>query len=292
MSMRVYTRRELAGLTFAALTPANASPPKPNSKINGVVIGAQSYSFRDRSLDEAIQGMVDAGLSHCVLWQGHVEPRLGQGEDARRELRKWRTSVPMAEFAKIRDKFQRAGIRIHAYYYSFRADFSDEEMARGFEMARALGVKCLEASATVSQAKRIDTFASKAKMYVGVHNHSNLTPDEFARPEDFEEALRGTTHIRINFDIGHFVVAGFDPVGYLEKHHKKVIVLDIKDRDRDGVNHPFGKGATPIREVLQLMQRRKYNIPAMIEYEYKGTDTVAEVKRCYDYCRAVLAPAR
>ena len=32
----------------------------------------------------------------------------------------------------------------------------------------------------------------------------------------------------------------------------------------------------------------QWNIPANIEYAYKGADTVAEVKKCYAYCKSVL----
>ena len=123
------------------------------------------------------------------------------------------------------------------------------------------------------------------------HNHSNIKPNEFARPEDFAEAMQGASkYIAINLDIGHFTAAGFDPVSYLEQHHDMIITLHIKDRKKDqGENVPFGEGDTKIKEVLQLLKAKKYPIPANIEYEYKGTDTVAEVRKCFEYCKAALA---
>src|SRR5574340_438075 len=183
----MYTRRELAMLAMAV-----------RSQIHGVKIGAASYSFRDRPLDDAITAMKEVGLGYCTLWHCHVEPRRA----SRQALRDWRTSVPMAEFTKIRDKFKKAGIEISAYYYNFRDDFSDEEIARGFQMAKALGAKCLAASANVTTAPRINPYAAKANMLVGMHNHAQLKDNEFARPEDFDTAMRGMSHIRINLDIG------------------------------------------------------------------------------------------
>jgi sugar phosphate isomerase/epimerase len=281
-SEKTMTRKDFCKLALAA--PLAAQSARRNSTIGGVMIGAQSYSFRDRPLDEAIQGMVAVGLSHCVLWQGHVEPK----RISREEMRKWRTTVPLSQFAEIRRKFQRAGIRVHAYYYSFRDDFTDAEIIRGFEMAKALGVKCLEASANVTTAKRINPFAARAKMVVGMHNHAELTPNEFARPEDFEEAMRGMSHIRVNLDIGHFTAAGFDSLDFIRKHHRNIVAIDVKDRNRKGANLPFGQGETPIREVLQLLKKERYKIPVMIEYEYKGGDAVEEVRKCYEYCRQAL----
>ncbi len=286
------TRRTWNKLMFGSLA-ATAFPTqwlmgadKPDSVVKGVQIGVQSYSFRDRPLDRAIEGMVEVGLSSCELWQGHVEPRGLKRE----ELRQWRLSVSLDEFKAIRAKFDHAGIDLYAYNLSFRDDFSDQEIERGFEMAKALGAKVLTASANVSTAKRIDPFAKKYRMRVGMHNHSNIRPNEFATPDDFKQAMEGTSeYIAINLDIGHFTAANFDAVEFLRQHHDRIVTLHIKDRKRDqGPNVPFGEGNTPIKEVLVLLRDNKWKIPANIEYEYRGGDTVEEIKRCLAYCKQAL----
>jgi sugar phosphate isomerase/epimerase len=68
------------------------------------------------------------------------------------------------------------------------------------------------------------------------------------------------------------------------------VTLHIKDRKKNqGDNVPFGQGDTPIKEVLQVLKTNRYPIPANIEYEYKGGDTVEEVRKCYEYCKQALA---
>ncbi|MEP7270926.1 MAG: sugar phosphate isomerase/epimerase, partial [Acidobacteriota bacterium] len=129
MTRREWNRLAVSGLAAAAL-PVNSFAQKPNSKFKGVQIGVQSYSFRDRPLDDALKAMVEVGLSSCELWQGHVEPKGVRGE----ALRAWRISTPLDEFKAVRAKFDRAGIDLYAYNYSFKEDFTDEEIARGFEM--------------------------------------------------------------------------------------------------------------------------------------------------------------
>ena len=55
---------------------------------------------------------------------------------------------------------------------------------------------------------------------------------------------------------------------------------------------PWGQGDTPLKDILQTLKKNKYKIPASIEYEYKtpaGSDVLAEVKKCVQYCKDALA---
>jgi sugar phosphate isomerase/epimerase len=263
--------------------------PMVNSVVRGVQIGAQSYSFRDRPLDAAIQGYLTVGLSECELYQGHVEP----AHLEREALRKWRLTVSMSRFHDVRQKFDKAGIRLYAYNYSFRKGFTNEEMERGFQMARALGVKNITASSNVSVAHQVDLLAKKYKIMVGFHGHDDTRdPDEFSTAASFERALKGASpYLGINLDIGHFTAANQDAVSFLRKYHQKMVTLHIKDRKKNhGANLPFGEGDTPITTVLRELRDNHWKIPANIEYEYgkPGMDTIAEMKKCYAYCRKAL----
>ncbi|HZF41157.1 MAG TPA: TIM barrel protein [Blastocatellia bacterium] len=311
----MYSRREFGRLALVGLPMTVAlaqGSAKINSKVNGVRIGIQSYSFRGLSLDEAIKAMAKIGIGECELFSGHVEPRMGpagppppQGQmtpemrEARREamrkgqeeIRKWRLSVPLDHFKDIRKKFDAAGIRLQAYNYSFNDNFTDEEIDRGFQMAKALGVNLITASSTLSSAKRVAPFAEKYKITVAMHGHSNLTdPNQFAKPESFSSALAMSKYFAVNLDVGHFFAAGFDPIAYIEANHAIITNLHLKDRKKEnGPNTPWGEGDTPIKQVLQLLKQKKYDIPANIEYEYQGEDAVVEVGKCFQYIKDSLA---
>lgn len=287
LTRRDWNKLLFGGLTATALPSANLfAAAKPNSKFMGVQIGAQSYSFRDRSLDDAIKGYVEVGINSCEMWSGHVEPKGLKPDD----LRKWRLSVSLDEFKAVRKKFDGAGIDLYAFNYSFRDNFTDEEIERGFKIAQALGVKVITASSNVSTAKRVDPFAKKYKIRVGMHNHSRIVANEFATPDDFAAAMNGMSeYLCINLDIGHFTAANFDAVDYLSKNASRIVTLHIKDRKKNqGDNVVFGEGDTPIKAVLELLRKNKWKIPANIEYEYKGADTVAEMKKCLAYCKQAL----
>jgi sugar phosphate isomerase/epimerase len=293
LSRREFHTLTAGALAAGALAPLRAQAP-PKSLIAGVRVGAQSYSFRDRPLDGVIAAMSSIGLSYCELWQDHIETReaIGapEGASRREALRRWRLQVPLDHFRDIRKKFDAAGITLTAYNLSFQNDFTDDEIARGFDMARALGVDVITASSKVSTAAKVDGHARRTGITVAFHNHSSTAPDEFAAPESFAAALEGRSDkLAINLDIGHFTAANYDALDYLDRHHSRIVSLHIKDRRRDqGPYVPFGEGDTPIVAVLQRLRDRKWDIPAQIEYEYRGQDTVAEVRRSLEYCRRAL----
>jgi sugar phosphate isomerase/epimerase len=282
-SRRTFNQMALAGI---ASTPLLAQK-KINSTISGVMLGAQSYSFRDKPLDGVIQAMVEVGLGECELFSPHVEPR-----GSREELRKWRLSVSLDELRAVRKKFDNAGINLCAYNLRFNDEFTDDEIDRGFEMTKALGVSVITASSTVTSAKRVAPFADRHKMTVAFHGHSNVKdPNQFAKPESFAAALKMSPNFAINLDIGHFTAANYDPVEFIKANHEKILVLHLKDRKRnEGPNTPWGEGDTPIKSVLALLKLQKYPMRALIEYEYKGAaDSVTEVKKCFAYAKAALA---
>jgi sugar phosphate isomerase/epimerase len=301
----MFTRRDFAKLTLAGVPFASALA-KINSKVDGVQLGVQSYSFRDLSFDDALKAMAADGLGDCELFGPHIEgghtdknPMAGFRRDmsaeerkaARDELRQWRLSVSLDYFKGIRKKFAEAGVNLYAFNYSFGHDFTDEEIERGFEFAKALGVGIITASTTVPVAKRVVPFADKHKILVAMHGHSDLKdPNQFAKPESFAAALEMSKMFRVNLDIGHFTAANFDAVDYIGKNHQDIVLLHLKDRKKDeGENVPWGEGDTPIKQVLALLKETKWPIPAFIEYEYKGAGTSQEeVKKCFDYCKQAL----
>src|SRR5205814_8782175 len=138
------------------------------------------------------------------------------------------------------------------------------------------------ASTQLDTAKRIAPFAEKHKMIVAMHGHSNIgDPNEFATPESFAAAMKLSKYFKVNLDIGHFTAANFDALAYLREHHADITNLHLKDRRKNqGDNVPWGHGDTPIREVLQLLQRERWPTRAYIEYEYAGPGPPAdEVKK-------------
>jgi sugar phosphate isomerase/epimerase len=218
---------------------------------------------------------------------------------AQEELKKWRSSVTPDTFKAVKKQFNDAGIDVQILCFNQRMNATDDEIEYAFQMAKALGVKAISSSSTVSFAKRVAPFADKHKLMWSGHGHDNVNdPEEFATPKSFETIMSYSKYIGVNLDIGHFTAAGFDAVAYTKQIHSRITNLHLKDRKKPvpgggrPANLPWGQGDTPIKEVLQLMAKEKYTFPANIELEYpvpEGSDRVTEMKKCLQYCKDALA---
>ena len=285
------SRREFGGVAVSGLfagvspRPVHRSLGEGGQSSANVTIGVQSYSFRDRTLEQAIAAMQQVGLRSCELWQEHAEPR-GLPREAKR---RWRETMSLDHFHRIRDQFVGASIALSAYNISIKDDFSDTEIERAFEMTAALGAPVITSSSNIATVARIVPVAERRKMLVGMHNHSRVDANEFATARSLADALQKSRYIAANLDIGHFTAANENAVAFLNQHHDRTVMLHLKDRRRDqGPNVEFGAGDSPVAEVLKLVSARRWPIPMNIEYEYPGGDPVDEVKKCLAYCRRVL----
>ena len=115
LTRREWHRLTLGGVATAAagILPGTARrtvSAQSESRFAGVLIGLQSYSFRDLSLDDGIAAMQQVGITSCELWEGHVEPAELRRPENRERLRRWRTTIPLDWFEEIRWQFEDAGI--------------------------------------------------------------------------------------------------------------------------------------------------------------------------------------
>ena len=306
-----YSRRDLGKLALAAI-PATALAA-PDSRIAGVQIGAISYCFRDLPPTQIIPSMLKIGLSEVELMSNHAEalagapavPR-GRGQTpeivaAQGALREWRAAAKPATFAPVRKQFSDAGINIRLLCYNMGVNIADDEIDYAFRMARDLGVKAISSSSTVTVARRVAPIAEKYRMPWGAHGHDDVKdPEQFATPETFAKVMAMGKYMWVNLDIGHFTAAGYDAIAFIKENHARITNLHLKDRKKSPPgnatpiqqnNWPWGEGDTPIKAVLQLLKKEKYDIPANIEYEYNAhatADTVTEVQRCFDYAKNAL----
>ena len=324
LDIRPYTRRDFARLALAGVPASLVLANFPlsawadiNSKIKGVQIGAITYSFRTmQDPNDIIRAFVTIGLGEMELMSGDAEKLAGApsapgggggrgtaltaeqvaARDAAAKARlDWRASATEATFKPVRKKIQDAGIdlRVLCYNMSNRGanPTKDDEIEYAFNMATWLGVKAISTSTQVSMAKRLVPFTEKHKMMVGFHGHDSVDQaDEVHNEASFKAVMAAGRFLGANLDVGHYTAAGGDAVAFIKQYHDRITNLHFKDMKRLQSNSyvPFGQGDAPLKDVLLLMSKEKWNIPVNIEFEYPG-DPLVEIPKCLKFCKDVLA---
>jgi sugar phosphate isomerase/epimerase len=328
-----YTRREFTKLALGAapalglikspFAGSSLEQSRPNSLINGVQVGAITYSFRsmlDQSAEATLRYVVDSGISAIELMGDPAEafagrPSSGRGggrggrgatqtpeqqaeqraaqQAAQAALKTWRLSVSMDKYKALRQMYNDAGVSIYAVKM-LSPNMSDEEFDYVFNVAEALGCThtTLELPSDEAQLRRVGDFANKRKIYAAYHTHLQGTMTAF------DQAFALSPGNMANVDLGHYVAAGSiggTPVEFLQKHHARISSIHLKDRqskENGGANVPWGTGDTPIREILQAMKKNQWRFPASVELEYRipeDSDAVVETRKCFQYCADALA---
>jgi sugar phosphate isomerase/epimerase len=318
----LHTRRDFGKLALNALPLAIAraavEPVVIDSKFYGVQIGAITYSFNSiaNSDPEAIvRAYVEIGLGEAELMSNHCEalagapraPGRGGGRGAtlspeqqaarqaqQEQLRAWRAAAKPGTWQGVRKKFNDAGIEVAVLCYNMNDNMKDDDIEYGFSMAEGLGVHAISTSTTLTMARRIAPIADRNKLLVGYHGHDATNdPNQTATLESYEALMAFGKYSGVNLDIGHFTAANYDAVEFIRKHHARITNLHVKDMKRDhGAYTPFGEGDTPMKGVLQLLKKEKYEFPANIELEYPippASNLIAEMKKCLAYCKDCLS---
>ena len=328
----IYSRREFGKLALASIPGAALvekallGQAKPNSLINGVQVGTITYSYRSMS-DTTAQGLLKYILANGI---GAVElmgepaeqfagapARGGRGggggrgrgqqltteqqaaqqvaqRESRESLRKWRLGVSMDKYKELRKLYNDAGVKIYGLKISPGADMTDDEMDYVFNAGEAVGAThvTLELSTDVAFLKRVGSFAEKHKVYAAYHSHTQ------GGMAAFDQAFAASKANMSNVDFGHYVAAGNvggTTLEFLQKFHDRIASFHLKDRttpEHGAQNLPWGTGDTPIKQILQMVKKNKWTMPASIELEYQvpaDSDAVKEVARCFQYCKDALA---
>jgi sugar phosphate isomerase/epimerase len=227
------------------------------------------------------------------------EQQAAQAE-AQKKLADWRASANAATWAAVRKKFNDAGIAIGILCANMGIATTDDMIDYNFAMAKGIGAKAISTSTTVEMSKRLAAFGEKHQMRIGYHCHDAVTdPNQVATPESFEAVFSYGKWNWANMDIGHYTAGGNDPVAFIAKYHDRITNLHVKDMkrmtpdNRREIYTQFGEGDTNMKGVMDLLRKGRYDFPANIEMEAPlvgpDGDAVAEMKKCFAYCKSLLA---
>jgi sugar phosphate isomerase/epimerase len=241
----------------------------------------------------ALQGGADLGGGGGARGRAPLTPeQIAAQRAAARALTDWRLAASMDKYDQLRKMYSDAGVWIYGFKIALNLDMPDGEYDYAFNVAKALGCNqvTMEMPTDPNLTQRVGQFATKHKIMVGYHEHTQATPTLW------DQAMSQSEYNGINLDAGHYVQAGnHDVIQFIQKNHAKITSLHLKDitfPENGGVNKPWGQGDTPIKEILQLAKKEKYTFPIAIELEYQipeGSDAEKEIIRCRQYAADALA---
>jgi sugar phosphate isomerase/epimerase len=327
MKSSLISRRKFLGTaaTAAAFAAAPFNYPfsigtqtkKPNSKVGGVQLGLTTYSYLSipHSAEECLRYILQAGVNavemrnvleestglpqapsrpdlDVVISEKERTDRAKTVENLKETQRKWRLSFPMQKYADLRKMYNDAGVDIHIAKF-VPSTWSDEEIDYAYNATKVLGAYGITDECSEAACKRLGPFAEKHKSLAIYHTHQ-----QFAQPGfDIDKLLAYSPANRLNLDAGHYFGAtGLHPNNIIERYHELIPMIHIKDKtgpksNPPNTNMPFGKGETPIADVLLLIKKKKWPIDVFVELEYEipqGSDPIKEVTKCIEYMRAIL----
>jgi sugar phosphate isomerase/epimerase len=284
---------------------AGAQTSRPNSRVRRVQLGLNApYNFGNNNLswDEVLFRTLLLGVSALELRSQPIEGYMGwappnppptpaAGQTPQQvmaaELRGWRRTADLTRARELRRQAEAAGVAIEIVKFDNIYNFSDEELDYAFTLAKTVGARAISCEINAAGTARVGSFADDHQFMVGYHGHAATGP------EAWEAAFAQAQFNGANLDIGHFVAGNHgSPVPFMEKYYERITHIHVKDRRRnDGPNTEFGKGDTPIAQVLQLIRDRRWNMQATIEFEYPvpaGSDRTIEMARALAFCRRAL----
>ena len=301
------TRRDFGKLSLAVAPGLAAggwrqSPAAPNrSLIHGVQFGLQPFCYHDLAMTREnrptlIKRLVQNGMGMVELHATWVEPRFNvpgvTATEAREKLREWRLTASPDDYRAVKKEFDEAGITIFTYYVTMNDTFTDAEIDAMFAGASLLGARGCVGSQGLRVSQRVAEFPGKHQMFLGLHNHDNLSdPDALNTEGSFEKGLAFSPDVKATLDVRHFTAANGDCLGFIERHRSRISSVHLGDRRRNnGRSTPFGEGDAPIIEILKLIRDNGWPIVVLLEFEHGTLRTqVDEVQLMFDYCKRALA---
>lgn len=273
----------------AVLLAASQLPaaPIPNeSRIGGVAIGCQAYTFNRFSAFEAIEKTAQAGGKVIEFYPGQkLSP---EQPDAR-----WGHTASEDAVSAIKAKLAQHGVR--AVNYGVVGGRDEAEWRQIFEFAKKLDLYAVTTE-NVHQLDLLEKLVKEFDIRLAIHNHPRRPNDPNYKVWDPNYVLSVVkdrdSRIGACADTGHWVRSGLVPVECLKILEGRIVSSHLKDlNEKSPRAHdvPFGTGVSDIPAVLDELKRQGFAGNISIEYEHNWDHSVPEVAQCIGFVRGYVS---
>jgi inosose dehydratase len=259
---------------FSALPTLLQADDKKDEAFGGFVVGCQSYTFRDFSVEQALKQMRELGL-HYVEFFGPKHVAVNS------------TPEQIKATLKMCGDY---GIKPVAFgVQSFTKNHDANK--KTFEFGKALGVQALSADPSRDSFDSLDKLVEEYKIAIAIHPHGpqGKTLHQWYSAEIIMDAVKDQ-HPLIGtcLDTGHLIRSAqlgknLDSAQQVRVMGARNFGMHLKDHDNQTkTDVVFGKGVLDVPGVLKALKDVKFKGYISIEYEAHPENPSPDVKACID----------
>jgi sugar phosphate isomerase/epimerase len=256
---------------------------RPADGFGGFRVGAQSYTFRQFNVEQALQRIHDLGLRYVELTRIHV-PANSTTEQLQAIVRRCRE----LEITPV-------GYGVETFTRDAAAN------RRIFELGRTLGVRYLSADPDPDSFDSLDTLVREFNINIAIHPHgpvggrNNQRLHRWYSAEVIMQAVRDhDRRIGSCLDTGHLIRAAqldrrLDPAAEVRTMGNRNFAMHLKDHDnRNHTDVVFGRGVLDVPAVLRALRAVHFDGYISIEYEANPANPSPDVRACLDVFRTAV----
>ena len=268
------TRREFLAASLGALAATSwAARGAEADPWGGWKVGAQSYTWRQFTFEQALDRMKKCDLRYLESFPAHVPlESSGQQLEAVQRLCKEHNVVPYA-----------SGV------FPFVKDIDKSRVY--FEFARKQGLKVLTADPAPDAFDTLDKLCEEYKVAVAIHPHGPIgnALHKWYSAEIILAAVKDH-HPLIGscLDTGHLIRSAQEPFGKKLDPAEQIRIMGSRNfgihlKDHDNKKREdviYGQGVLDVPAVLQALREVKFDGMISVEYEAKPEEPTADVAEC------------
>jgi sugar phosphate isomerase/epimerase len=281
--MTDHARRAFVGTTvgaaaWAAFARTSSASPRSSSgapdRMSRLTLGIASYSFREFTLDQALDMAKTLGVTHMTFKDVHVP----------------RTDPPQATRA-LRAKIQAAGITIVGGGTINIAN-DPVQIQKEFEYAKNAGFPMIYTSPVPEALDTLERLAKAYEIKVAIHNHG---PEDklWPRPQDAYAAVKSRDRrLGLCVDLGHTIRTGTDPVQACREVRDRLYDMHVKDltvKTDQKSETKVGRGVIDFPALFRTLIEIGYKGQVGLEYEIEPKNPLPGMIESMAYMRGVLA---
>ena len=275
ISRRAFVGTAMAGA--AALAARVEAQPQGGTKVaplrTRLNLGVASYSMRELTLDQALEGAKTLGVTSMTFKDVHL-PRTDPPDTTR------------AIAAKIRA----AGITI-AGGGTITLPNDPVQIKKDFEYAKNAGFPLIFISPDPAALDTIEQMVKTYDIKVAIHNHG---PEDkwWPRPQDAYAAVKSRDRrLGLCIDVGHTLRTGTDPVASCREFRDRLYDMHVKDltskTDKES-QVAVGRGVIDFPGLFKTLLDIGYQGQVGLEYEIHPKDPLPGMIESIAYMRGVL----